>query len=144
MPEQPRPFQTITRPIPSGTSAEIAHAVKFGRADASRNLPRPRGDRAAGGTSRSLCGCVRGLLEDKSGSLARLRSAVANGDPGSVQSNAHALKGLAMMCGAVSVGEAAASLEAAGRAGEPGNLQTLLNRLDAEMLAARIVLAPYR
>ena len=84
------------------------------------------------------------LLEDKSGSLLRLRSAVATADADQIHAAAHSLKGLALMCGADSVADAAAALEAAGRAKSLSDAGSLLLKLIAEMAAARIILAPYR
>jgi HPt (histidine-containing phosphotransfer) domain-containing protein len=84
------------------------------------------------------------LLDDKSGGHERLRAAVFGGDGSQIRAAAHSLKGLAMMCGTVSVAEMAAALESAGRAGEASQWRQLLARLDAEMVAARIILAPYR
>ncbi len=89
------------------------------------------------------------LLEDRSGVHAQLRSAVDSGDPARVQAMAHSMKGLALMCGAVSVGDAAVALEGAAKeamasGAEVADMQQLMSRLDAEMAAARIILAPYR
>jgi HPt (histidine-containing phosphotransfer) domain-containing protein len=84
------------------------------------------------------------LLDDKSGVYARLRDAVHQANANNIHATAHNLKGLAMMCGALSVADVAAALEKAGRAGEDGEFSRLLSRLDAEMAAARIILAPYR
>jgi HPt (histidine-containing phosphotransfer) domain-containing protein len=84
------------------------------------------------------------FLNDKSGILSRLREAVERVDAANIHAAAHNLKGLAMMCGALSVAETAAALEQAGRAGADGDFSRMLGRLDAEMAAARIILAPYR
>ena len=84
------------------------------------------------------------LLDDKSGVHQRLREAVGELDARKVHMTAHNLKGLAMMCGALSVAETAAALEQAGRNGDDAEFARLMVRLDAEMAAARIILAPYR
>ncbi len=84
------------------------------------------------------------LLDDKSGVCSRLREAVERGDAVNIHATAHNLKGLAMMCGTLSVAEAAAAMEQAGRIGEDSEFSRLLRRLDAEMAAARIILSPYR
>ena len=84
------------------------------------------------------------LLADKTGAYARVRRAVEARDHAEVHAAAHNLKGLAMMCGAISVADVSAALEEAGRAEDAAELSVLLAKLDAEMAAARIILAPYR
>jgi HPt (histidine-containing phosphotransfer) domain-containing protein len=84
------------------------------------------------------------FLDDSAGTCARLRAAVAKNDPSAVHHEAHSFKGLASMCGAVGVAEAAAALEDAARAGQLGGFAALLARIDADLCIARELLAPYR
>lgn len=84
------------------------------------------------------------LLTDKTGVYARLHHAVKVQDAAEVHAAAHSLKGLAMMCGAISVADVAAALEEAGRTEDLSEAKALLAKLAAEMAAARIILAPYR
>jgi HPt (histidine-containing phosphotransfer) domain-containing protein len=84
------------------------------------------------------------LLDDKSGVVMRLCGAVAAGDAAQIHATAHNLKGLALMCGATSVADVAAELEKSGRVKSISDAPQLIARLNAEMAAARIILAPYR
>lgn len=97
-----------------------------------------------GGLSDLYADVLGRLLADKTGACARVRRAVEAQDYGEVHAAAHSLKGLAMMCGAISVADVSNALEEAGRSEDMAELNELLARLDAEMAAARIILAPYR
>ncbi|HUY35572.1 MAG TPA: Hpt domain-containing protein [Pirellulales bacterium] len=89
------------------------------------------------------------FLDDAAGTYARLRAAVARKEALAVHQEAihreaHTFKGLAAMCGAEGVAEAAAALEDAAREGQFRSFAALLARIDAEFSAARELLAPYR
>ncbi len=89
------------------------------------------------------------FLDDAAGTYARLRAAVARKEPSvvdreAVHHEAHSFKGLAAMCGADRVAEAAAALEDAARAGQVREFATLFARIDAELSVARELLAHYR
>lgn len=84
------------------------------------------------------------LLDDHSGMRGRLKAAVASGDLAAVHLNAHGLKGLAAMCGAQSLVEAAQQLENAAKAGDRGRAADLWSVMEVEFEAAATALAPYR
>ncbi|HEV3006907.1 MAG TPA: Hpt domain-containing protein [Pirellulales bacterium] len=89
------------------------------------------------------------FLDDSAGTYTRLCAAVAREDGSVVYQEAvhylaHSFKGLAAMCGADRVAEAAAALETAGRAGQTREFATLLARIEVELSVARELLAPYR
>ncbi len=84
------------------------------------------------------------FLDDSAGTCARLRAAVATNDTSTVHYEAHSFKGLAAMCGAVRVAEAAAALEDAALAGQLDAFATLFARIDADYCMARELLSPYR
>lgn len=123
------------------------------RADAAANSNSPGGspqdcDPAAaiarlGGFEDLYRALLVSLFNDSSGSLAKLRLAVEQGDAPLVQFSAHSLKGLAVTCGANGVAAAAALLEAMGRGAELGESQRTLAALDHALSAARRELAGY-
>ncbi len=100
--------------------------------------------RRLGGLPDLYAAIVGRLLDDASGVFARLRAAVADENASQAHAHAHSLKGLALMCGAVSLADAAKALEEAGRHGACADLKKLLERLEVEMELARILLTPYR
>jgi HPt (histidine-containing phosphotransfer) domain-containing protein len=87
---------------------------------------------------------VARFLDDTPGLLPALRTAINSGDMVTAHRAAHSLKGLAGMCGAVSVADVAAAVDRATQTDPPARLLTLLARLDGEMAIARPILAPYR
>ncbi len=97
-----------------------------------------------GGLSDLYASILGRFLDDSAGTCARLRAAVASDDTLAVHHEAHSFKGLAAMCGAARVAEAAAALEDAARAGKRGEFATLFARIDADLREARDLLAPYR
>jgi HPt (histidine-containing phosphotransfer) domain-containing protein len=97
------------------------------------------------GGSRSLYANVVGrFLDDTSGNFALLRQAVRAGDLSQIKRTAHSVKGLAAMCGAISVQDALAALEVADNQDKDVSMTALLSRVDAELSEARKVLQPFR
>ena len=82
--------------------------------------------------------------DDASGVYARLRAASQEENAAHAHASAHSLKGLALMCGAMSLADAAKDMENATRSGGSANFKLLLAQVDAEMELARILLTPYR
>ncbi len=100
--------------------------------------------RRLGGLPDLYADIVGRLLDDASGVYARLTAAVAAEDPTRSRAAAHSLKGLALMCGAVGLGDAARALEDATRPGVLPPWKPLMTRIDGEMTQARLLLSPYR
>lgn len=86
---------------------------------------------------------VRGFLDDKAGLIGKLRVAIDAGDAAGAHFAAHSLKGLAAMCGAVSVAEVAAAIDRDSRIADQTTLAKNFQRLEREFAAAREQLAPY-
>lgn len=122
----------------SGSHERMAGPIAVGVCRAQEAIDR------LGGLRDLYADVVGRLLADKTGAYARVRRAVEVQDHTEIHAAAHSLKGLAMMCGAISVADASAALEEAGEAEDRAEIKELLARLDAEMAAARIILAPYR
>jgi len=100
--------------------------------------------RRLGGLPDLYADIVGRMLDDASGVFARLHAAVEARDIEATHAAAHSFKGVALMCGAVSLAEAARRLEDATRPGRIPDWVTMSARVDEEMTLARIVLSPYR
>jgi len=97
-----------------------------------------------GGLSDLYATILGRFLDDSAGTCARLRAAVAINDASAVHYEAHSFRGLAAMCGATHVAEAAAALENAARAGERDDFAKLFQRIDTDLCEARELLSPFR
>lgn len=84
------------------------------------------------------------FLNDEAGTLLKLHSATDLGDLIRARDAAHSLKGLAAMCGAVSVAGIAAAIEQVAQTGHFSLLASLSKRLDVEMSNAKSMLNAYR
>jgi HPt (histidine-containing phosphotransfer) domain-containing protein len=100
--------------------------------------------RRLGGLPDLYADIVGRLLDDAAGIFARLQAAVDAEDISNAHASAHSLKGLALMCGAVSVADAARAMEDATRPGGSPAWRPLMTRIADEMALARVLLTPYR
>jgi HPt (histidine-containing phosphotransfer) domain-containing protein len=75
------------------------------------------------------------------GRLAELRDSAARGDASRLREEAHALKGSATNIGAAAVGQWASRLEEAGRAGDLGGVESLLEELKTALVVALAALS---
>ena len=98
------------------------------------------------GGSRSLFANIVGrFLDDSAGSYSTLQQAITGDEPQKIKRAAHSLKGLAAMCGAESVHEALANLEAAsGSERHEDGVTALFSRVESEMCEARKALQAFR
>lgn len=86
---------------------------------------------------------VANLMTDQMGSLRELQAAVHQGDAAGTMRTAHAIKGLALTCGANGIAAAAADLERMGRNAEMSQAEPTLSVLLDAFQAAGQELAPY-
>ena len=93
---------------------------------------------AAPGLVKQVIDLFLGPLDARIG---KLRALAAAADPAALESEAHALKGVAAQVGAGQVAAACAELEAAGREKDLSGAAALLERLDAAAASAREALA---
>jgi HPt (histidine-containing phosphotransfer) domain-containing protein len=84
------------------------------------------------------------FLNDEAGTILKLHTATNLGDLVRARDAAHSLKGMAAMCGAVSVAGVAAAIEQVAQTGHFSTLASLSKRLDTEMSNAKSVLSAYR
>jgi HPt (histidine-containing phosphotransfer) domain-containing protein len=73
----------------------------------------------------------------------QIGESIQSGDLTAVRKTAHSLKGFAAMCGAISVAEAAATLERCEEGSTREERAELLSRLDGEVAVARSELSPF-
>jgi HPt (histidine-containing phosphotransfer) domain-containing protein len=83
------------------------------------------------------------FLNDDAGTIVKLHTASELGDLMKARDAAHSLKGMAAMCGAVSVAGVAAAIEQVAQTGHFSLLASLNRRLDTEMSNAKVSLRPY-
>jgi HPt (histidine-containing phosphotransfer) domain-containing protein len=73
--------------------------------------------------------------------IARLREALAEGDPQAVEQSAHSIKGSSANLGATKLAEITGHLEGLGRAGALGGAASLVDDIERELERVRMALA---